>query len=90
MGDDLTRRRDEAKILLAIFGDSFLELSENEWRFQYREPDSGKVVACYLPEDYPSCSAPVLVLEAHGNRIQQKQLAPGKEVGLGRLFFRIL
>ena len=54
-------RHFDAPILLAIFGDSFLELSENEWRFQYREPDSGTVVACYLPEDYPSCSAPVLV-----------------------------
>ncbi|CAK0830632.1 unnamed protein product [Prorocentrum cordatum] len=100
MSDGQARRRDEADALLAIFGEDFLELSGNsEWRFQYRA-DSETAVAtliCHLPDDYPSCSPPVLVLDGPRRPTEDSEacgqfltsFVPGQEFGLrlGEFFF---
>jgi len=89
MSDDLARRRDEADALSIIFAEDFLEvLANSEWRFQYRSEE--KVVAslaCFLPDDYPSCSPPVLVLD--GPKASRdacdrflEGFVPGEEFGL--------
>eukprot|EP00933_Yihiella_yeosuensis_P040706 TRINITY_DN35065_c0_g1_i1.p1 TRINITY_DN35065_c0_g1~~TRINITY_DN35065_c0_g1_i1.p1 ORF type:complete len:410 (-),score=22.68 TRINITY_DN35065_c0_g1_i1:244-1473(-) len=62
------RRRDEADALSAIFGDDFIEISNNEWHFTkaIKGSDSEKVeqkLVCYLPDDYPHKSPPVAILE---------------------------
>ena len=103
---DGPRRRDEAEALSAIFGDDFLEVSGSEWKFRSplisREFPSGgnenrsAQLTCFLPEDYPSRSAPVLVVEGAGSGVHEtcerflaENFRPDEEIGfaLAEQFF---
>eukprot|EP00416_Gambierdiscus_australes_P032010 CAMPEP_0171091538 /NCGR_PEP_ID=MMETSP0766_2-20121228/33915_1 /TAXON_ID=439317 /ORGANISM="Gambierdiscus australes, Strain CAWD 149" /LENGTH=281 /DNA_ID=CAMNT_0011549653 /DNA_START=54 /DNA_END=899 /DNA_ORIENTATION=+ len=85
---DADRRRDEANVMAAMYGQDFVEISPTEWLFSY---SLGKGVAgemrMSLPDDYPSTSMPGLVLDipACGDLEQTRwrfidEFVPGSEV----------
>lgn len=66
--DDICRQRDEASAMAAIYGPSFSGISMTEWLFQC-ELAKGVVgtMRVIIPKDYPSISAPDLVLDIPGS-----------------------
>ena len=97
MTDDSARRCSETESLAAIFGDDFAELPDaTGWRFQFREASdaSSATLTCFLPEDYPSRSPPVLVfvgpVQGEEFVLGEAEFVPGEEFGLtlGGQFFR--
>merc|ERR1711920_1003769 len=62
--DDAGRRHDEAEALAAIFGPDFAQASPLQWRFCC--PAVAGALTLDLPEDYPSCSPPNLILDIPG------------------------
>lgn len=97
--DDVSRQRDEASAMAAMYGSSFSEISTNEWRFQY-ELAKGVVgeMRMAIPTDYPSSSVPELTLDIPGctdlKQARQSFLheyVAGNEVGFawGELFHQL-
>lgn len=97
--DDISRQRDEASAMAAMYGPSFSEISTNEWRFQY-ELAKGVVgeMRMSIPTDYPSSSVPELTLDIPGcTNLKQTQQSfldeyvAGNEVGFawGELFHQL-
>ena len=88
MADDSARRRDEAEALSAMFGDDFFETDVCEWIL--RCTDAHAELTVQLPTDYPSCSPPVLLLDAPSCERGQAEamcrsfledFSPGEEYG---------
>merc|ERR1711920_825924 len=84
--DDAGRRHDEAEALAAIFGPDFAQASPLQWRFCC--PAVAGALTLDLPEDYPSCSPPNLILDipGRGDLLQlRKELdslyIPDEEIG---------